>query len=304
VSSRAAALVACAAGALTGLPASADADPLTREREVPALAPLPALAPARALKPLHALPRQRLTPLRALAARSRALARRWRRAFRAATTYARRRLGRISIALVDDQGRLHRFATGRRYHSASLVKAMLLVAYLRRRELRGRALPAAAQKLLSPMIRRSDNDAATHVRGIVGNAGLARLARRAGMRHFATAPSWGDSEVAAADQARFFMAIDRLVPPRHRAYARLLLSRIATGQRWGIPEAAPPRTRVFFKGGWRPEGGAWLVHQAAFVEGRGRRASLVVLTDRDRSEGYGHETIRGVAAPLLRVLAQ
>jgi hypothetical protein len=125
------------------------------------------------------------------------------------------------------------------------------------------------------------------------------------MHHFASAVSWGDTQVTAADQARFFIQIDRLVPPRHRLYARRLLAGIVREQRWGIPAAAAPAgARVFFKGGWRPEGGAWLVHQAALVESQGRRASLVVLTDGDRSEGYGHETIRGVAASLLRVMAR
>ena len=61
---------------------------------------------------------------------------------------------------------------------------------------------------------------------------------------------------------------------------------------------------------WEPYAGvalgavALLVNQSAFLERGHRRMSLSVLTDHDRSYGYGHETIRGVAARLLPVLAR
>jgi hypothetical protein len=228
----------------------------------------------------------------------------WQRAFRSARAYARGRLGRVSFSLVDDQGRVHSWLGRRTFYSASLVKAMLLVAYLRRREIRHRPLSASSRALLRPMITRSDNRAATSVRNIVGNRGLARLARRAGMRWFASAVNWGDTRLAAEDQAVLFYGIDQLVSARHRAYVRALLSRVIAPQRWGIPEVTGRRERVFFKGGWRPSVGGWIVNQAALVEGPGgRRMSLSVLTDHDRTDGYGHETVRGIAARLVRVLA-
>jgi hypothetical protein len=154
------------------------------------------------------------------------------------------------------------------------------------------------------MITRSDNGAATRVRAIVGNRGLARLARRAGMTDFATAYAWGNTQLTAADQARFFVEIDKLVPPRHRRYARDLLRSIVPDQRWGIAAALPRGARAYFKGGWRPAAGGWIVNQAALVESRKVRVSLAVLTDHDRSDGYGHETIRGLTKRLLRPLAQ
>jgi hypothetical protein len=271
---------------------------------MPAPGSVPLLVPQHMLRARPALrPRQELP---ARAARRDALRRQhqWTRAFRSARRYARSRLGRVSFAFVDDQGRVRAWAGHRTFFSASLVKAMLLVAYLRRREIRHRPLSTPSRALLAPMITRSDNSAATQVRNIVGNAALARLARRAGMRWFATAASWGDTHLAAEDQAVFFYGIDKLVPPRHRAYARALLGHVIAPQRWGIPQVTPHRLRVFFKGGWRPSAGGWIVNQAALVEGRrGRRMSLSVLTDHDRSEEYGHETIRGVATRLVRVLA-
>jgi hypothetical protein len=152
------------------------------------------------------------------------------------------------------------------------------------------------------MIRRSDNRAAGSVLSVVGYPGLERVARRAGMRRFATGGGWSNTQIAAADQARLFNRIDRLVARRHRPYARYLLRHVVGPQRWGIAGAARAGTRVYFKGGWRPQAGGWLVHQAALVERGRRRVSLAVLTDYDRSFGYGQDTVRGVARRALRPL--
>jgi beta-lactamase class A len=226
----------------------------------------------------------------------------WGEAFREAERYARARGGRIAFALVDDKGRVHRHRAARRYGSASVTKAMLLVAYLNRREIRRRPLDGSSRALLRPMITRSDNGAATRALSIVGYGGLNRVARRARMRHFVTGAGWSNTVIAAGDQARFFYRIDRLVPRRHRHYARHLLRNVIPAQRWGIPQGAPRGTRVYLKGGWRPQGAGWLVHQVALVERGDRRVALAVLTDSDQTEAYGHETIRGVARRALRPL--
>jgi hypothetical protein len=231
----------------------------------------------------------------------RARAQEWRQAFASAERYARTRDGRVSIALIDDTGALRRHRSARRFSSASVVKAMLLVAYLDRR--RGESLSSGDEALVGPMITRSANRAASSVLGIVGHEGLHRVARRAGMKRFATLPGWSNTQITAADQARLFLRIDRLVPRRHRAYARHLLSHIIERQRWGMPRGAPGDTRLFFKGGWRETPTGWIVHQAALVEAGDRRVSLAVLSDHDRDRAYGAATIRGIAGRALRPLA-
>ena len=228
---------------------------------------------------------------------------RWARAAASAERYARGRRGRVSFALVDGQGKLRGLRGGRRYRSASVVKAMLLVAYLNRRGVRSRRLDFFSRVNLRPMIVRSDNGAASRIYSIVHARGLRRLARRAGMRRFRAHVKWGETQITAADQARFFARVDRLVPGRHRRFARRLLRGIVRPQRWGIPRALPRDSRVLFKGGWRRGRRGWIVHQVALVERGGRRVSLAVLTDRNRSQRYGHETIRGIAKRALRPLA-
>lgn len=224
----------------------------------------------------------------------------WDTRVRAAAGFARQRAGIVSFAVADERGRIHGFHAGVRHSSASLVKAMLLVAYLRRGELRGRRLHPSDRALLGPMIRASDNDAASAVYERVGPHGLRRLARRSGMRRFVANPVWGGCQVTARDQARFFHRIGSLLPGRHRAYALGLLRRIVPQQRWGIPRRTPPGWRAHFKGGWFPDSGAWRVHQGALLRRGGRHLGIAVLSSGDPTFGYGAATIEGVVARLLR----
>lgn len=225
----------------------------------------------------------------------------WNARVRDAAAFARGRTGSVSFAVVDERGRIHGFHRGTRYSSASLVKAMLLVAYLNRGGVKRRHLHASDRRLLGPMIRVSDNDAASAVYSQVGPGGLRRLARRAHMRRFIPNPVWGGCQLTARDQARFFARIDRLLPRRHRKYALGLLRRIVSSQRWGIPRGTPRGWHSHFKGGWFPDSeGSWRVHQGALLRRGGRHLGIAVLTQGDPSLGYGADTIQGVTARLLR----
>ena len=174
----------------------------------------------------------------------------------------------------------------------SVLKVMLLVAYLRRDDVRGRALRPADRALLAPMIRWSDSVAASRVRDIVGNDGLARLARRAGMRHFQAAPIWGNSIVNASDQSRFLLHIERLLPPRHRRAALRLLGSIVHSQRWGIARVRPPGWALYFKSGWGSGSGA-ADHQVALLRRGGRRLSVAIMTTSNPSHAYAEATEQG-----------
>jgi hypothetical protein len=221
------------------------------------------------------------------------------RRIRAASGYVRGR-ALSSLAVIDTHGDLSGFQPHRRYVTASVVKAMLLVARLRQL---GNHLPSASDRaVLEPMIEVSDNDAADAAYGWVGDGGLLAVGKRAHM-HDLIVPGghWGNVQFSAADQARFFFQIDRLVPPRSRSYARKLLSSIVSYQRWGFTRYSLRRGwHTFFKGGWRTTGLGSLVHEAALFERRGRRFSMVVLTDGNPSHDYGTETLRGVAARIFK----
>jgi len=208
-----------------------------------------------------------------------------------------------AFALVDTHGRLRGFAPRRRYISASVSKAMLLVAYLR--QIGNRQPSAADRAVLGPMITASDNDRADSIYARVGDAGLLDVAGRAGMRDLTVAGYWGSVFFSAADQARFFLRFESLVPRRSRAYARRLLSSIVPYQRWGFSRFSLRHGwSTYFKGGWRQTGLGSLVHEAALFERGGRRFSLTVLTDGNPSHEYGAATLREVAKRLFGAAAR
>lgn len=225
----------------------------------------------------------------------------WRPDTEAARAYARKRAGIVAFA-VRTRDRAWGFRSDRATRSASVVKAMLMLAYLRKADVRARPLTAADRALLAPMIRWSDNEAANRVSALVGTTGLLALASRARMRRFATTPIWGMSRITAADQTRLFLDLERLTPRRHRAYALRLLATIVPGQRWGLARARPAGWRLHFKGGWG-SGTGEVNHQVALLRHGDARVAVAILTEGNPSHAYGSETLRGVAVRLLRGLA-
>jgi hypothetical protein len=223
----------------------------------------------------------------------------WKSRMAAAERYAESRSGTIGFAVVDEGGRLHGYHAARPARSASLLKPMLLVAYLRRPDVRRRDLASWERRLLTPMIRRSDNTNVPRLIGLVGERRLARLAEAAGMGRFTlNMPFWGSSETTARGQARFFHRIDKLVPGRHRAYAMRLLATVVPSQRWGVGRVPQPGWRLYFKGGWSTGTGR-VDHQVALYPAGDERFSLALFTQFDPDHEYGKKTLRGLAVRLL-----
>jgi beta-lactamase class A len=229
------------------------------------------------------------------------LDRSWKPDMRAAIVYAHTRSGDIAFA-VRTRGAFYGYRPDHQEWSASVLKAMLMVAYLDMPSVARRALTGYDTSLLTPMITVSDNNAADRVDVIVGNARLDALAARVGMRNFVpAAPTWGESEITARDQTLFFLHIDSYVVPRHRAYAMHLLQSITPSQRWGIGEVAPRGWTLYFKGGWG-YGTGLIDHQVALFTRGCARFSIAVLTMYDGSHSYGKDTLREIFHTLLRGL--
>jgi hypothetical protein len=221
------------------------------------------------------------------------------RELRDASRWLQTRQGRTAFAVVDERAALSGVRADERFLSASLTKAMMLVAFLRRLE-RTHAQPTPFElRSLGYMIRISDNGSANSIFRRVDDGGMRELAQAAGMRNFQIAGDWANATVTAADQARFFVALDRLVPARFLPLARNLLETIWPPHSWGIPRVSRPLWRTFFKGGWRPDAGAEVVHQAALLESGARRVGLAVMTSGNPTMKYGEQTIEGVTRRLL-----
>jgi hypothetical protein len=217
----------------------------------------------------------------------------------AARRYAQRRAGEVAFAAIDQRGRFRGYRVRDTAPMASTFKVMLLVALLRKRN--RHPLRRSDRRLLAPMIRRSDNFAATTVRNMVGARRIRRLARVTGMRDFSLSPIWGLSRSSPRDQARFMYRLQRYVPGRHRAYARWLLSHVVRSQRWGIGRVVPPGWKLFLKGGWG-SGTGLVDHQVALLKHGRKRVALAIFTELDPGHSYGKQTLRGVARRLLRGL--
>jgi hypothetical protein len=111
-----------------------------------------------------------------------------------AERYLNRRAGHTALAVMDSEGRLSGIRMHDPFITGSVVKAMLLVAYLRRLDARGQhGVDYHSSSFLYPMIHVSDNDAATQCWSIVGNGGLYAVAHAAGMTEFSVTTDWGSA---------------------------------------------------------------------------------------------------------------
>ncbi len=222
-----------------------------------------------------------------------------RRAFRRAERFAQARAGLVSFAAIDTRGRLTGWRASELYVSASIVKAPLMVAELRRMKAASQPANEGSTGLLRAMITYSDNAAADAIYARNRDPGLYDVAGRTGMKRFTVQGHWGNAQVSAADLARFFSRIDRAVPRGSQRLAHQLLADVVPDQRWGIPAAAEPRWSVELKGGWRSTDRGQLVHQAAHLERGETEITLAVLTDGQPSQAYGRETVQGITERLL-----
>ena len=222
----------------------------------------------------------------------------WRPGIERAIRYAEGRSGSISFAVIGPAGRMYGYRRAQPVPSASVIKVMFMTAYLRQPSVHDRALHDDDRSLLGPMIKRSDNEAATRIADLLGPGPINRLARVAGMREFRYTRPWGLSTVSARDQASFMFRLERYIPERHESYARYLLSHIARSQRWGLGRLNRPNWDLFFKGGWGTGTGA-VCHQVAFLERGDKRIAVAIMILDSPDHAYATETSRALGDRLL-----
>jgi hypothetical protein len=222
----------------------------------------------------------------------------WRPDVGSAIGYAHTRVGDIAFAVRTGDS-FYGYRPDHVEWSASVVKAMMMVAYLDEPWVADRPIDVADNALLIPMITWSNNNAADQVDKIVGSSGLDGLAQRVGMTQFvAAAPIWGESQITASDQTRFFLHIDSYIVPRHRAYGMHLLASVIPAERWGIGELPQNGWTQYFKGGWG-YGTGLLDHQVVLLKRGCARVAIAVLTMHDGSHAYGKQTLYGIFQRLL-----
>ncbi|MYT70444.1 MULTISPECIES: serine hydrolase [unclassified Streptomyces] len=219
------------------------------------------------------------------------------------------RRGSVSLAVHDDRTKLDCTLTPRtRYDAASLVKVLMMEATLRRAQSRGRGPTAWERGNLAPMIRKSDNTAASRLWNDLGRTRLGTTLTQAGATRTVLGPRgyWGLTRTTAADQLRL---LDKLTARRSflsatsRAYGLKLMSEVRKNQRWGVPAGMPRGVRAHLKNGWLPRAThGWRVHSIGVFTGQGRTYRIAVLSHDNPSMAYGVRTVERVAQAVHRTL--
>ena len=170
--------------------------------------------------------------------------------------------------------------------SASVVKAMLLVAYLRRSGARDRPLGRPARPP-RPMI----TALGERRRQRVSATGRQRRGRgaRPPRRHdaFRDPPGRGAGRRSPPPISRGSSCGSTAAPRPPPGYAPRPPRTVVPEQRWGLARRSPHGWTLAFKGGWGPGGRGDVHHQVALLANAGRRVSLAVLTVDSLSPDYG-----------------
>jgi beta-lactamase class A len=219
--------------------------------------------------------------------------------------YLRSRTSRVGIAVYDANThttyRLNQAAT---FQTASIVKAQIMGAVLRRAQTQRRPLTSFERANLAAMIQRSDNHAATTLWNLLGGASaVAAFDRLVPMPATTPHAAWGLTTTTAADNVRLLCAFafpNPTLTPRHRADALSLLEHVVGAQRWGVAAGVAPTAVVALKNGWLPRSDPanWRVNSIGWVKGGHRNYVVAVLTDHNPSMQYGIDTIQQLSRML------
>jgi beta-lactamase class A len=193
------------------------------------------------------------------------------------------------------------------FHSASVVKVIILGALLRELQARHQPLTAGQVTLARAMITESDNNAATALWDEVGRTGLQRFLGAARMIHTQLGPDdyWGVTEVDAHDEMvllRLLVTQNQVLDRSSRAYALKLMAEVIPSQRWGVPAGAPSNVTVHVKNGWLPDPTLWDINSIGDFTHHGGAYSIAILTRDNPTMGYGVGTIERIASPINQEL--
>ena len=222
------------------------------------------------------------------------------------------RRGRVSAVAVavDDPGAglACRLNSTWQFYSASVVKATILGALLRKAQEQHRFLTGTETSLAWAMITRSDNSAASALWARVGRSWLRHFLNLARMTHTVLGPGgvWGLTLITASDETlllRLLLRPNPVLTTASRNYELSLMARVIASQRWGVPAGAPASLTAHVKNGWLPLARhGWHVHSIGCFTGHGGGYGIVVLTLDNPSMAYGVTTIEAIARVINRDL--
>ena len=198
---------------------------------------------------------------------------------------------------------------GVRFATASVVKVDILATLLWQAQRAGREPTTVQRRRATEMITESDNDAADELWETVGGAGGVGPANRAFGLH-ETSPNragyWGMTSTTVADQVRLLGVLADPAGPLStgsRGYLLGLMSRVESGQRWGVPRAAGTgASAVYVKNGWLAsvaDRGRWIVNSVGRIVEPGHDWLVAVLSDHNPTEAGGISLVEHLARTAL-----
>jgi hypothetical protein len=229
---------------------------------------------------------------------------------RGITAAMRGRSSVVGIA-VDDRvkGVTCSFQQDRHFYSASVVKATILAALLRKLAVEHRYLTAAQQALATQMITESSNSAASALWAEVGHPALQHFLHLAKMTQTGLGPDgyWGLTRITSHDELillKLLTSKNSVLDNASRAYELSLMARVIPSERWGVPAGAPEGVTVHVKNGWLPYPVAddWHINSIGSFSGHHRDYMIVVLTTNSPTMVYGVDTVQGIAEVINRDL--
>jgi beta-lactamase class A len=200
------------------------------------------------------------------------------------------------------------------FQTASIVKADILAALLWKLQNEQRELTSAQQADATKMITQSDNAAASRLYSQLGSAtGLNAANTAFGLTHTTPGPGtlWGKAQTTVTDQLTLLSVLtseDSPLSAEHRQYQLGLMSRVATGQRWGVPAAADQSaTGVYVKNGWdtlAAHNGLWEINTIGRIVEPGHDWLVVVLSSHNTSQQAGEDLVESAARKAVGGLRQ
>jgi hypothetical protein len=300
-------LVLCLLTATAALTVTAGASPARASADAHASTDAHASAGARASTDTHAAAQTTASTVscRSASGKHRKLAARMSRGI---ATALQGRDSVVGLRVADSRtGVTCRLHPGRHFHSASIVKVIILSALLRHLMAEHRFLSPEQVTLTTEMITESSNSAATTLWNEVGMRHLQRFLDLAKMTHTTLGQDgfWGLTRVTAHDELLLLKVLKNwksILDKPSRTYALSLMANVIPSQRWGVTAGAPASMTAHLKNGWLPDPVLWVINSIGIFTGHHRFYRIVVLTRDNPSMTYGVDTIQGVAEVINRDL--
>jgi hypothetical protein len=202
-----------------------------------------------------------------------------------------------AAGIVDlDSGVSVTYNASQQFETASIVKVDILSTLLWQLQNKNSHMTTQQRTLATLMITQSDNNAASALWTQIGKGtGLAKANKAFGLSH--TTPgsggSWGLTRTTISDQLRLVTVVstDGPLSDTSRDYILGLMNKVVSGQRWGVPDAAPDNaSAVYVKNGWlsrSADGYRWIINTIGRIVVPGHNWIVVVLSNYNTTMSSG-----------------